>query len=262
MITVTEKWDSGPQTLGEQTSATQTFIVAGTESYVDAMAALLAEVDADFGGALALTSVSLPTRLTQDMWEGRADYGRPTAREVGESEYSFDTGGGSQKITQSFGTTSYAATGTAPDYKGAVGVTKDGVEGVDITIPVYNWTEKVIIPASSVDEAYKLALAAATGKTNDATFRGFAAGEVLFLGASGSQRGVEDWEITFRFAASPNTTGITIGDMEDIQKGGWQYLWVRYEDTEDDDAKAIVKRPVAVYVETVYRSTDFGVMNI
>lgn len=35
-------------------------------------------------------------------------------------------------------------------------------------------------------------------------WRAFAAGEVLFLGASGSKRGEEEWEITYRFAASPN----------------------------------------------------------
>ena len=32
---------------------------------------------------------------------------------------------------------------------------------------------------------------------------GLAAGECLFLGASGSKRGEDDWEIAFRFAASP-----------------------------------------------------------
>ena len=89
-----------------------------------------------------------------------------------------------------------------------------------------------------------------------------AAGECLFLGASGSKRGEEDWEITFRFAASPNRTGITVGDITGIAKKGWEYLWVRYADAEDAAAKALVKKPVAVYVEKVYEDGDFSGLGI
>ena len=104
---------------------------------------------------------------------------------------------------------------------------------------------------------------------NNATFRGLAAGECLFLGASGTLHGTEtdtettgDWEITYRFAASPNKTGITIGSISGIAKKGWEYLWVRYADVEDMDAMAMVKRPVAAYVEQVYESADFSLLDI
>ena len=141
-----------------------------------------------------------------------------------------------------------------------LGVTKDSVDGTDITVPVYNFTETHHIPVANVTNAYKTALFLLTGRTNNATFRGFAAGEVLFLGASGSQRGFEDWEITFRFAASPNVTGLSVGDITGIAKEGWQYLWVKYADTESDGA--IVKQPVAVYVEKVYESGDYSALGI
>jgi hypothetical protein len=40
---------------------------------------------------------------------------------------------------------------------------------------------------------------------------------VLFLGASGWLRGphqqLKDWAITFSFAARPNVTGLTVGDI-------------------------------------------------
>jgi hypothetical protein len=83
---------------------------------------------------------------------------------------------------------------------------------------------------------------------------------VLFLGASGSKRGEEDWEITFRFAASPNVTDLTVGDIENIDKKGWEYLWVRYTDAEDQNV--LVQQPVAVYVEKVYELADFGALGI
>ncbi len=39
-------------------------------------------------------------------------------------------------------------------------------------------------------------------------------------------------------------------------------MWVRYEDSEDATAKALVKKPVAVYVEKVYEYGDFSGLGI
>ena len=60
----------------------------------------------------------------------------------------------------------------------------------------------------------------------------------------------------------PNKTGLTVGDITDIDKKGWEYMWVRYADAEDATAKAIVKKPVAVYVEKVYEEGDFSGLGI
>jgi hypothetical protein len=157
----------------------------------------------------------------------------------------------------------YAAAGfSAPDFFGAIGVTDDRVEGTDITVPVFNFTETHYIEKALVTGAYKLALFNLTGKVNGSGFKGFAKGEVLFLGASGSKRGLDDWEITFRFAASPNVAGISLGDIAGVSKEGWQYLWVRFIDDEDATAKALIKRPVAAYVEQVYPYGDFSNLGI
>ncbi|MCJ7544508.1 MAG: hypothetical protein MUP47_08100 [Phycisphaerae bacterium] len=53
----------------------------------------------------------------------------------------------------------------------------------------------------------------------------FAPGELLFLGGSGGEStGWEFAELTLPFAANPNRTGITIGDISGIDKKGWEYL--------------------------------------
>jgi len=72
-----------------------------------------------------------------------------------ESTYTFDTGGGTQHITQSFKTKgSYPAPGfAAPDFRGAIGVTHEDVEGVDITVPVYNFSETHYIDDALVEDA-------------------------------------------------------------------------------------------------------------
>jgi hypothetical protein len=89
---------------------------------------------------------------------------------------------------------------------------------------------------------------------------------VLFLGASGSKRvqmgASADWEITYRFAASPNVTGLSVGGIAAISKKGWEYLWVRYADHADPLAKALVKRPIAAYVERVYESGTFAALGL
>ena len=45
-------------------------------------------------------------------------------------------------------------------------------------------------------------------------------------------------------------------------RAGWDYMWVRYADAEDAVAKAIVKVPIAVYVEQVYYADDFSDLGI
>ena len=123
-------------------------------------------------------------------------------------------------ITQALAQSKYPA--TAPDAKGAIGITADGqVQGVDIDAPTYAWSETHYLPVGVVTPAYKAALyAIAAAPVNNATWRGFAAGEVKFKGASGQQRGEEDWAVTFKFEASPNATGLTVGDITGISQEG------------------------------------------
>jgi len=211
-----------------------------------------------------------PVDSNHGLWEVTASYrtneSQQESPQAGDSSYAFDTTGGTQRITQSKQTVSgYGAPGipAIPDFDEAIGVTEDGVEGVDVTIPVFSYTETHFIPAASVTSGYVNTLFQLTGKVNASGFKGFAAGEMLFLGASGAKRASEDfWEITYRFACSANATGLSVGPITGIAKKGWEYLWALYEDVEDDDAKRIVKRPVAAYVERVYDTANFGGLGI
>jgi len=272
-ITVEELPDSRQWTTGANLSVEFSYQVRGTASDVNAKNAMLGEAPSSYQYLARQSSQIEPVVMDTAnpdgcIWKGTVRYARASQAseppETGESTFSFDTGGGSQHVTQSISTVNkYAPSGkTAPDFKGAIGATHDSVEGVDITVPVYNFSETHYIPDAAVTGGYKATLFNLTGKTNNASWNGFAAGEVLFLGAAGSKRGDDDWEITFRFAASPNKTGLSVGDITGIDKKGWQYMWVRYADAEDAAAKAIVKKPVAVYIEKVYEEGDFSGLGI
>ena len=135
------------------------------------------------------------------------------------------------------------------------------VNGVDVTMPVLNFTETHVMKGSRVSTSYKKNVASLTGTVNRSGYRGFSAGEVLFLGASGTKRGKKNdspWEITFRFAVSPNQSSLQVGKLKVSQKKGWDYLWVRYADKVAENKKNVIKEPVAAYVEQVYPEGDFG----
>lgn len=268
-IIVTEKLESRRVALGPSPTAELRFNVRGTASDVAARVALEDETpwfyDMYDNGTLILPRDSVTVEpVGHELWEGVVRFA--LVPQAAESVFSFDTGGGTQHITQSLETvSSYVPTGAtdpAPDYAGAIGATEDSIEGVDIAVPVYHFSETHWFSNAAITPAYKATLFHLTGKVNDAAWKGFEAGEVLFLGASGAKRGLNPWEITYRFAGSENKTGLTVGDITGINKKGWEYLWVRYADEADDASHRIVRRPIAAYVERVYEDGDFSALGI
>lgn len=258
-VSVWEKFGSREATAGDSPSVDLLYVIQGTDDDLEAKTALATAAPVLYDGLKRQSWHVAP--VGPDLWDGSVRYQHSPADEP--ASYSFDTGGGTQHITQSLATVGrYAASGTPPNFHGAVGVTHDNVEGLDITVPVYHFSETHHFDPALITGAYKAALFALTGRVNAGPFRNFAAGEVLFLGASGSQRGSDDWEITYRFAASPNAFGLVVGPMSGISKQGWEYLWVRYADREDTTAKVLVKKPVAAYVEQVYPDGDFAALGI
>ena len=174
----------------------------------------------------------------------------------------FDTTGGSQHITQSPLTVNRYPV-SAPDMKGAVGFDGQRVNGTDIVIPAYAFTEQHVKTLAQVNTAYRITLAQMTGRVNDAPFRGFANGEVLFRGVGGQIVTVENerhWQLNFQFACSPNRINLPVGDITVAEKYGWDYLWVLYG--ENIHANRLIQQPVAAYVERLYPFADFGDLGI
>jgi len=257
-ITIDERYNSREATESEDPNTELLYVVQGTDDDLLVKGLVAATAPAFYDG-LKRDSFTISTVGT-GVWECSVRY----VKLEDESQFTFDTGGGNQHISQSMTTVGrYAAPGEiAPDFQGAIGVNQDQIEGTDITVPIYNFTETHQIDDALVTGAYKAALFFLTGKVNDAPFKGFARGEVLFLGASGAKRGFEDWEITFRFAASPNVTDLHLGNIVVASKEGWHYLWIRFADEEDNAAKTLIKKPIAAYVEQVYEYGDFSGLGI
>jgi hypothetical protein len=267
-FTVTERFAGRKPADGDNPSNEVPYLVMGDDVEEDARAALRAQALSDYPtlGTLTLKQAKIDERLGPGWFIGTAVYGSPEQnKDTEESSFSFDTTGGTFKILQSKETiNSYAETGSAPDMQGAINASSDGVEGVDITIPQYAFSETHYIADADVTLTYRGVLFALTGTVCDDSFKGCAEGEGLFLGARGQKRGRGDWEITFNFAASPNVTGLTIGPITSIAKKGWEYLWVWYiKKTQGTGANQILTQvPKFVYVERVYDPGDFSMLAI
>ena len=215
--------------------------------------------------------------LGDDAWQVTISYEKQGAddddqRDPLKRSRSFDTSGGTQHKTQAYSVGSgstldfeYRYPSSATNMSGAIGVDDNSVHGVDVVVPALTWTETYDVPHSYVTANYIKTVAGLTGTVNNAAFRSFEAGEVLFMGASGSQewddqKGNGPWSLSFKFAASKNETGITIGSISGIQKKGWHYLWVRYETA--SDTSSVFQRPKAVYVSKVYQEGSFSGLGI
>ncbi len=248
------------------TSSERGYVVEGATDEANARAAVAAAAPLTVG-AMKRDDVSVE-EIRDGLYYATVrwakDDGGATRKEDGDLAFSFETRGGSQRITQSLETVeSYAASGDAPDYKGAINVTNTGVEGADIHAAVFNFN--VTLYLDSLSSSYVQTLYRATACVNDATFTvtvesgttlEFAAGECLFLGAAGSKRGDNPWELQLAFAASPNISDLTLGEITGIAKDGWDYLWIRYQEAEDTTAKTIIRKPLAAYVERVFRRAN------
>jgi hypothetical protein len=239
-----------------QPSTELAYLVIGTEDDSEVMS-LVEATAPPFYNSLTFKDYTIK-HMGGGVWDCKAHYNKS------QPTYTFDTTGSTEKTVQSiqtrgsFGRPIPAA--PPSDFKGAIGVNWDTVEGTEIYSRAFKWTETYYLSTTDVSGLYQDTIYALTSTYNQDVFRNFAPGQVLFIGARGSQRGLDDWEISFNFSALPNVTGLTIGDITGISKMGWDYLWIRY--MEKVDGNRLVKVADAVYVEQVYYPGDFSQLNI
>ncbi len=192
-----------------------------------------------------------------DVWHVTVPYG-PRQREEGTASFTFDTGGAT--VTVKHGRAHVAdystTTSNVNEFGGLINATPDGVEGTEIVIPALRLTWTFSHPRGDITVARVKALAAATGTTNSGSFRGFAAGELLFVGASGNEGTDCPAGIAYNCIAMAHLTGASIGPISGIDKNAHDYLWVSYDAvTVGGVAGKVIRR---VNVERMYNASDFA----
>ena len=254
-ITVTQALDSPTQ--WSLATGELKFIIHGTSDETEALAALAAEAPDPYDG-LALHEPRIAVH-GGDSFVGFCTYRTLTTL------YAFSTGGGTEHITHSISTRNkYAVAGTAPDNKKAIGLSATAVEGCDVVVPYYQWTETSVLTLAQLTAAYIVKLAILTGKANAATYEDAKGvehdeGEALFLGSSCDIPVHGLAELRCEFAHKANRTAQTIGDITGIAYYGWDHVWVKFmpSDQGTGENKVTIMIPQFVYVEKVYDAGDF-----
>ena len=256
---------------GETITVSRSFNIFGAETEQDATEAIKNFLEDEINvesKTLKLDSISI-NEFTDDHWNATATWTvqRSNIRFTGTDGrfYEFNISSTTANIKQSIETVGKYPAGTggvAPNYLGAIGVSKDGIAGVDIVIPIFNFSETVERSTTYVDTARLREWARLTGKINANPFKGHERGEVLFMGCSGSRRAGEYYKIMFHFAVQENARNITVGEINIPEKLGWDYLWILYRDTVDEIQEFVIKEPQAAYVEKVYKWGNFGILGL
>ena len=162
------------------------------------------------------------------------------------------------------------------EYHSYINVDDDGkVQGVDVIEPTFTWTERWQWGPQSdlwvgvTPDNYLRELAKMTATTNTTPFRGFAAEEVLFRGASGRHVSHLLFEIDYSFAMRPNRDTIKHGNIDYTLPPGLKSGWLIKDETLTDvaitirhDRKLISRVPLFMRLHQVYEVEDFDKLNI
>ena len=203
------------------------------------------------------------------IWDGAAKYGPIKLPDAGDWTWEFDATPETAHVTHGVAhIADYAPSGdTAPNHQGAIGVTQDGtIEGTDWYVPKFEWTEKHVLRYTGAAAAWALAtnLAKFGGCLNQATFRGFEPGNVLFIGGSGGRSTTRPglFDLTVRFRGQLDVTGLTIGTITGIAKRAWDYLWIESRADDSVPAAGLQQIPKAVHTEQMGNWVDFSQLGI
>ena len=201
-------------------------------------------------------------------WEVEVKYTLPEL-EGGSSEFveiGFAMDGGSQTITKSkLVRSSHAATSITdpvPNLGGAIGYTKNGIQGTERLTRGLTFSLTVRFSPSLWTNAYIKALYALSKCYNDDVFFTFAAGEVLFLNASGQGSYYKLVPVTFNFLASPNISGATDPGFPNLTMLGHDVVDYLYYEGTDGTSEDLIMVPKFRYVHEIYDAADLTLLGI
>jgi len=136
-----------------------------------------------------------------------------------------------------------------------------GFEGFEIPTPEASFSLNYKPAETSVTEAYLEGVESTVGKTNDVSFFGKAAGEVLLTGARGESRTPESWSFTFDFLVAKDRTNVACGNSITLPTvAGWDFIEVTMERKRETvgGAKVMTEIPRQVRIIRPFQRADFA----
>lgn len=285
MPTLKESWGSqGLETTPDEQKADPTWVVSGVDDDVQAGQYAFFHLPQDFGPA-KLARMRVGTRLGSRTWAIETHYTTKRKEAINKDAVEgnsdplpdgevirYGIGSEARNIKQSLATLRYPTSeqlNPAPDEGGLIGVDSDGVHGVDINYGLVSFSVTKQFQRQDLTNTLRSAWEELSDPQhiNNATFKGYSAGEVRFDGVSdctieGSPTHLIP--VTFNFSRRRNQVNY---DMQwqaiviPLVKG-WQVIDPRYK-TDVDEANSKMKRELqCVYVHDVLPAGDFSRLGI
>lgn len=203
------------------------------------------------------------------------------AKNPNSTEWNFDIGSGNVKATNSYETiASYDCVDNSslnhrgvdyPDFKKGIGYNGTHFDGVDIEVAKMEISINKKRKFSTLDPTYLQLLMENAQTVNDdhftLTWKGqdfiFVRGSLRYKGSRVKQDADDNLDITYNLLYQRGTyveDGITVGASDPIEKEGHQYLWIYQDEAVQGNFK--VKVPIAVYIERVYKYSDFTALEL
>jgi len=174
----------------------------------------------------------------------------------------WDTTGGTEHRTQA--KSERVVPAGADEFKGAINVSGNSVQGIDVVVPNMRYTETWIMPlAIGLSTDYVAGVFSTTGKVNKSRFRAFAPGEALFMGARAQWSGDQPYvPVTFEFQCRPNNENYQLGGgLPATTKKGWEYVWIKYTPAPNNKF-TLIQTPESYVFDTLYDEGDFSLLKI
>jgi hypothetical protein len=245
----------GIQSTSQEPSETRRYKIADVSNKNTAQAYAIASTPAIIStvhGILYRQDVQV-SQAAWDQWMVEVPYG--TRKNItGDFTWDFDTTGGTLHITQAKQEVARYPAADAPNQKGAIAVDGDEVKGTEIIVPAMKININFRHPLGIITIPRAKFLGDITGTVNIDPFLTFAPGEVLFLGARGSDGTDAEATVSYQFAMAKNQSGMTIGNIANVAKKAWEVAWVRYSDSVVTVGGKDVptREPKFVYIDRVY----------
>lgn len=254
---------------GECTGVEVPYIVFEAANEEEALSSVHATAPAEWSG-VPLESIEIESRENAATYKVSAIYKRKPAStstasddDEGDAMVSFDCGGGARHLTHSLSQSLVFGSKTAG---GAIGWNgKSGSEmeisGVDIPTAQLRETYTKVMRLSKITTTFKRKVAGLVGKVNAGPFKGWNAGEVMFLGMSYSSPARKSTKVTvtFNFAVQLNESDARVCGKS-ISKKGFEYAWALSKTSAEDGVpKAEVE---AIYVDQVCEYASFNVLGL
>lgn len=147
-----------------------------------------------------------------------------------------------------------------PETYNLIGLTKDTIEGVDVIARGLKFNITAYYSSAVWSPSVLLTWAVLQSGYNDATFYGFAAGEVQLLSISAQGEVYKKVPVTFNFKAAPNINGVA--DLPFTPLFGLGHDFVDYLYGAEISENFPVRAPLYRYVRRVYDPVNFDLLGL